>query len=123
MTMICDIKSSRKIKNREDAQYRLIATLKEANDTFVNQLAVPFIIVLGDEWEGLLKFPCNYNDIIDFFHQKMVDIDFYCGLGIGAVSISNFEMTVNQLDGPSFYKARKAINIAKANNYKVVLIQ
>ncbi len=123
MTMIFDLKKSRAIKNREAVQYKLIDTIKQANINFQAYLASKFIITLGDEWQGLLKYPCDYYSVIEFFHKNLDDINFYCGLGIGEITIHNFELTVNQLDGPSFYLARKAINIAKQNNYSMVLIQ
>jgi hypothetical protein len=123
MTMICDIKNSEQLENREAVQYLLIDTLKEANVTFSSAIAAPFIITVGDEWQGLLHETCDYSAILDYFHERMPEIDFYCGIGIGEVSIHNFELTVNQLDGPSFYKARKAVSLAKRSNYSLVLIQ
>lgn len=121
ITMICDIKNSKSLVNREEVQYRLIDTLKCANHIFSEDIAVPFIITIGDEWEGLLKYPCNYTKIIDFFHNQLKDVEFYCGIGVGQVSIHNFELTVNQLDGPSFYLARAAIDEAKKNNTSIVI--
>lgn len=123
LTMICDIKNSRLLNDREAVQYTLIETLKSANKLFTPMIASPFIIILGDEWQGLLHYPCDYIAILNFFHENLQGIDFYCGIGIGEILIHNFELTVNQLDGPSFYKARKAIEIAKQNNYSVVSIQ
>lgn len=121
--MICDIKSSKHLKNRESFQYKLIDTLKEANLKFSDIISSPFIITLGDEWQGLLSFPCNYSDIISFFCSRLDPVEFYCGIGIGQISIHDFELTVNQLDGPSFYNARNAIKIAKRKKYSLVLIQ
>lgn len=120
--MICDIKNSTQLKSREAIQYKLIETIKSANNNFSPIIASPFLIILGDEWQGLLNFPCNYSDIHTFFKDSMKEIDFYCGIGVGEVTIHNFELTVNQLDGPSFHKARKAIRIAKQNNYSTVYI-
>lgn len=123
MTMICDIKNSKNIENREAVQYKLIETIKEANKRFNSMIASPFLIILGDEWQGLLNYSRDYNAILEFFRQSMSDVEFYCGIGIGEISIHNFELTVNQLDGPSFYKARRAIEIAKQHNYSLVCIQ
>lgn len=123
MTMICDIKNSRMLQNRESVQYQLIQTIKDANEHFSSIIASPFLIILGDEWQGLLHYPGDFQSILNFFHENMSDIDFYCGIGIGEILIHNFELTVNQLDGPSFYKARKAIKIAKQHNYSIVSIQ
>ena len=123
LTMICDIKSSKLLKDREAVQYKLIDTIKGANSTFSTLIASPFLIILGDEWQGLLHYPCDYQAVIEFFRRNMSDIQFYCGIGVGEVSIHNFELTVNQLDGPAFYKARKALKVAKQHNYSLVYIQ
>ncbi|TDT62457.1 SatD family protein [Fonticella tunisiensis] len=123
MTMICDIKKSKELKNREEVQYKLIDTLKEANSLFSSIIASPFIITIGDEWEGLLYFPCDFYRVLDFFRSRLGSIEFYCGIGVGDVSIHNFELTVNQLDGPTFHRARKAISLAKEMGSSLVLIQ
>lgn len=123
LTIICDIKGSRFLKDREITQYKLIETLKETNKIFVSDIVCPFIITVGDEWQGLLNYPCNHDAILSFFHDKLKDIDFYCGMGVGDVSIHNFELTVNQLDGQSFHLAREAIKLAKQNKYNIVILQ
>lgn len=123
LTMICDIKNSKQLRNRETVQYRLIETLKNANESFAPSIASPFLIILGDEWQGLLNFPCDYLAVLNYFRKSMEDVDFYCGLGVGEVAIHNFELTVNQLDGPSFYKARRAIRLAKQHDYSIVYIE
>ncbi len=123
LTMIFDIKNSKLLNDREAIQYKLIDTIKAANSTFSTVIASPFLIILGDEWQGLLHYPCDYRAVIEFFSKNLSDIHFYCGIGIGEVSIHNFELTVNQLDGPAFYKARKALRVAKQHNYSLVYIQ
>lgn len=123
MTMICDLKSSRTMKNREAVQYKLIDAIRRVNNNFQSSIASNFIITLGDEWQGLLKYPCDYYRVLEFFHKTLDNVDFYCGIGVGPITIHNFELTVNQLDGPSFHLARKAINLAKQNDHSIVLIQ
>ncbi|WP_105614472.1 SatD family protein [Vallitalea okinawensis] len=122
ITITCDLKQSRQLKNREEVQYKLINMLKEVNKHYKSHIASEFIITLGDEWQGLLHYPCDFMDIIDYFRKYMAGIQFYVGIGIGDVTIHNFELTVNQLDGPSFYNAREALKIAKANNYSLVVV-
>lgn len=123
ITMICDLMNSRNIENREELQYKLIGMLKETNRIFARELVSPFIITVGDEWEGLLKYHADYIGILNYFHSTLKDVNFYCGLGIGEVTIHDFELTVNQLDGPAFYMARDAIKMAKENQYRLVLIE
>ncbi|WP_125153802.1 SatD family protein [Clostridium rectalis] len=121
-TLICDIKSSRKLKNREELQYKIIDMLKKTNIEFKDTIISPFLITTGDEWQGLLKYPCDYKTILKFFKNSINNIEFYTGIGIGTVYVHNFELTVNQLDGPSFYRARDAIKYAKRNNLPLVIL-
>lgn len=69
-----------------------------------------------------MKASCDYGSIIEYF-RKGLSVDFYCGIGIGEVEVHNFELTVNQLDGPSFHKAINALGLAKQNNYSIVTVQ
>jgi len=123
MTMICDLKGSRFLINREDVQYRLIEALKSVNRAFSEYIVSPFLIIVGDEWQGLLHYPCDYQSILEAYHNALEGLPFYCGIGVGEITIHNFELTVNQLDGPSFHKARKALEIAKSNDFSLVYIQ
>lgn len=124
VTIICDIKNSRLLENRHDFQLYLIDVLKECNTLFKDYIVAPFIITLGDEWQGLLKENSPYLEILDFFKSKLPsNVKFYTGIGIGEITIHNFELTVNQLDGPSFHLARKAIKYAKRNQCSLVVIQ
>lgn len=123
ITLICDIKSSRNIKEREKIQLLLISTLKKCNEKFKKYIVSDFIITLGDEWQGLLEENTPVNDIINFFHNELPQtLDFYVAIGIGEITIHDFELTVNQLDGPSFHLARKAMKYAKKNNCSVALL-
>ncbi|MEW9096878.1 MAG: SatD family protein [Clostridiaceae bacterium] len=121
-TLICDIKSSRTIENREEVQYKIIDMLKNTNIKFKDVIISPFLITTGDEWQGLLKYPYDFIEILDFFKKHLKDIRFYTGVGIGDVSIHNFQLTVNQLDGPSFYRARDAVKYAKKSNLPLVIL-
>ncbi|MBK1810206.1 hypothetical protein JHL18_06090 [Clostridium sp. YIM B02505] len=123
ITMIFDLKNSKNIENRYEVQKLLINVLKKCNATFNDIIASPFLITLGDEWEGLLQQDAPYDKIISFFRENLPEnIDFYTGIGIGEISINDFELTVNQLDGPSFHLARKAIKYAKKNHCSLVIL-
>jgi hypothetical protein len=122
MTVICDLKDSKHLPDRDGVQHKLIAALKETNGRFAPILAAPFLVTIGDEWQGLLSYPCNYQAVLDFFRAKLGGVDFYAGLGVGEITVHDLELTVNQLDGPSFHKARIAINLAKNKNFSLVYI-
>lgn len=122
ITLVFDIKKSKELDNRNEIQNILIKSLKKCNEEFKDIIAAPFLIIIGDEWQGLLKEGSDYNKIIDFFEKSLPsNIEFYTGIGIGDITIHNYELTVNQLDGPAFHLARNAINYAKKKNYGIVL--
>lgn len=124
ITVVFDMKNSKKLNNRNEIQEILIEAIKKCNEDFKDIIMSPFLIILGDEWQGLLKEGSDYNKIIKYFKDSLPsNIDFYTGIGIGDVSVNNFELTVNQLDGPSFHLARKAIAYAKKRNLSLVLLQ
>lgn len=123
ITMICDIKNSKRIQEREQLQYTLIETIEACNTRYKLDIISPFLITLGDEWQGLLKENANYVEIIDFYKRSLPStVSFYTGIGIGAITIHNFKLTVNQLDGPAFYLAREAINYAKKRKHSIVVL-
>ena len=121
IAMICDIKNSRNLNNRLEVQLQLIDVLKKCNEKFKDFIISPCIITIGDEWQGLLSEYTSYNDIIEFFKENLSNnIQFYTAIGYGKVAITNFELTVNQLDGEAFYLARKAIRYCKKHNLDLV---
>lgn len=123
ITIVFDIKKSRELVNRNEVQKILIEALKKCNEDFKEIIESPFLIIIGDEWQGLLKEDSDYNKVIDFFKNSLPsNVGFYTGVGIGDITIHNFELTVNQLDGPSFHLARNAINYAKEKNYCLVVL-
>lgn len=116
LAVICDIKDSKYIQNRKEVQYLIIDMLKEANKLFSDIIVCPFAITAGDEWEGLLFLGCNYENLLNFFGETLGNIKFYCGIGKGEITIDDFSLPANQLDGPAFYLARKAITLAKKSD-------
>ncbi|WP_368254597.1 SatD family protein [Clostridium paraputrificum] len=115
--LIFDIKDSRKISNREDLQKTLITLIKECNRIFKEYILSPFCITCGDEWEGLLTINSPHLEIHRFFKNGLPsNINFYFGIGIGEISIKDFSLPTNCLDGEAFIKAREELNKAKSNN-------
>lgn len=120
--VIFDLKHSRMLANRSQVQRILIESIRAYNQEFNASLAAPFLIIVGDEWQGLLHSQEDYRATRDFFLAKL-ELPFYVGVGIGDCTVMNQELTVNQMDGPAFYKARHALKIAKECGYSEVVIQ
>ena len=115
--LIFDIKDSRKIQNREELQKKLLQLIEDCNTIFKEYIVSPFCITCGDEWEGLLVKDAPDLDIKNFFKKRLPsNISFYFGVGIGDISIKNFSLPTNCLDGEAFIRARAELNKAKNNN-------
>ncbi|MGG7177652.1 SatD family protein [Clostridium paraputrificum] len=122
--MICDIENSRELVNRDEVQLLLIDILKRCNEKYKDTIIAPFRITTGDEWEGLLKIDSPKLEIMNFFSDNLPDyINFYTGIGIGELSISDLTLPVNVLDGPAFHAARDAIKYGKKKNLNLVLFK
>lgn len=120
--VIFDLKKSRSLANRAQVQATLIAAIKQYNVDHESQIVAPFLIIVGDEWQGLLRDDSYYREAIAFFETKL-QLSFYVGIGVGDCTVQIEELTVNQLDGPAFHKARDALRYAKANGYTEIYIR
>lgn len=120
--LIFDLKLSRKLPHRSHVQQVLIKSIRDYNTEFHDSIVAPFLIILGDEWQGLLHGTADYRETVSFF-RKRLELPFYVGAGIGECTVFHEELTVNQLDGPAFYKARHALTLAKECGYTEVMIQ
>lgn len=120
--MVFDLKNSRLLANRLQVQRVLIQSIKDYNGQFADRIAAPFLVILGDEWQGLLRPDADYQHTIAFFRSTL-QLPFYVGVGVGECTVFSEELTVNQLDGPAFYKARQALKFAKRHGYTQVYIE
>lgn len=114
-----DIIGSRKLKNRIQVQEKLSKYIEIMNKKYYNILTAPICFTLGDEWQFIINEPYQCYNLIHEFQQLLwkEDIDFYAGIGIGALNTEIYDDT-RKMDGPCFNMARQAINIAKNNKNK-----
>lgn len=118
VAIIGDIKSSKKIENRNYVQEKLKNILKEVNVKYEQDISAKFMVTLGDEFQGLLCNGENVINIVEEIQRKMYPIEIRFGIGVGAITTEiNPEMSIGA-DGPSYYKARNAIEFLKRNERK-----
>lgn len=123
-SMICDIKNSKDLINREEIQSYLIHAIKLCNEKYSKYIAAPFQITAGDEWEGLLFLNAPIDQLIEEYKSNLPKyIQFYTGVGIGSLSINNLSLPVNLLDGPAFHIGRLALKYAKKKDLSLVIIK
>lgn len=119
--MIGDLINSKKLpaEDRAAIQERLKALLNGVNENFSSFLVSPFLMTLGDEFQGVLTAAKPALEIIEFLGQNLMEfpIQIRYGIGIGELSTSvNREQALGD-DGPAYYYARQGIEQLKKDGW------
>ncbi len=108
--LICDVRKSREIENWEKVVEKIKGVLDEVNERFRESIVGSFKMTVGDEFQGVLRFPERAYGIYKFIKYH-VPVSLYCGVGIGEV-----EIPVEDYGGArrsAFYNARDAVDECK----------
>lgn len=108
-----DIINSREVANRSEVQECLKQTLQNINKKYNCDIAAPFMITLGDEFQGLLHNGKSTMKIIEELRFSMYPVRIRFGIGIGGVSTKIDQVETREIDGPCYYSARNAIDYLK----------
>lgn len=121
--MIGDLIGSKKLlaDEREAVQNRLRQLLDEMNTRFSEYLASPFLITLGDEFQGLLTAAEPALEIVEYIDRGLSKhrVRIRYGLGLGGISTG----PVNRVqalgdDGPAYHRARAGVDNLKELEWK-----
>lgn len=119
IAIIGDIIQSKTLKNRNDIQIKLQEVLNSVNKKYSEDIASNFMITLGDEFQGLLKYGNNAINIISEIEIKMYPVQIRYGIGLGEITTNiNRDIPLGS-DGPAYYNARKMIESLKSMEKKV----
>lgn len=118
VAIIGDMQSSKTIEDRKRVQKKLEKVLEEINMQYSDDIASKFMITLGDEFQGLLLSGSNVINIISKIERSMYPVKLRYGVGIGEITTDiNPHMPIGA-DGPSYYRAREAIESLKEKEKK-----
>ncbi|EGO64970.1 SatD family protein [Acetonema longum] len=118
--IIGDIVGSRKLADRSEVQKKFQAVAERACRQYQADIASPFTVTIGDEFQVLLKRVQTAPEVIKTVIREMAPIDLVFGVGIGDISTDiNREMAIG-MDGPAFHAARKAVEQAKRKKPGVI---
>jgi len=109
-----DLKSSRKIKDRMNAQEKLKNALKTINKRFSNVIIADFVVAGGDGFQGMISSPDYISDIYRLLFEN-IEHPFYLGIGIGDIS-TGLSRNVAEMDGMAFHMAFEALEETKKEN-------
>ncbi|MFM0773158.1 SatD family protein [Streptococcus suis] len=117
IAIIGKIINSQYVTNLNNRQEQLKLHLNKINRSFSDELASPFTIIRGDEFQVLCK-PNPYIflmiDQIQLAFRDQIEIRFGIGLGEILTPIDPKQGTV--VDGPAYWEARKAIDFIHDNH-------
>ncbi|MBM6613782.1 hypothetical protein JTF06_02600 [Desemzia sp. RIT804] len=116
--IIGDIKHSRKIANRKEAQEQFRFVLQSINEKYADDIASQFIITLGDSFQGLLKNKQSIMNIIFEIELAMSPIELRFGIGLGDVSTTIQRENSMEMDGTAYHRARQMIETIEDNETK-----
>ena len=119
--IIGDLINSKKLPTEDRAviQERLKALLNGVNENFSSFLVSPFLMTLGDEFQGVLTAAKPALEIIEFLGQNLMEfpIQIRYGIGIGELSTNiNREQALGD-DGPAYHHARQGIEQLKKEGW------
>ena len=114
-----DLKSSKKMNNRNSIQNNLKNAIQYINSHYEQYIISEFRIIGGDGFQGLISKSDIILDIYFSLFQK-ISHPFYLGIGIGSISTSLSE-EVQEIDGEAFHFSSNSLSIAKKKNRWIVL--
>jgi hypothetical protein len=116
LVVIGDIVLSRRLPDRAEVQDKLERVLEELNRKHANELASPYTITLGDEFQAVYRdaTPALRDAIRILEELSPTRVRFALSSGTIATRI-NAKQALG-MDGPAFHNARAAITELKARN-------
>jgi len=118
--IIGDIIGSRKLEDRQEVQKKFLAMAKKANRLYQSDIASPFTVTIGDEFQVLLKCSHIAPKVIEYVKREMASVEIVFGVGIGKIVTDINPKLAIGMDGPAFHFARNAIKQAKKKKPKII---
>lgn len=107
--VIGDIIKSKKISEREKFQKSWMLFLNELNNESKSNIASPYTITLGDEFQAVYKSSNSmFKDIFKIM-EHIYPNKIRISIGIGKISTEINKVNAIGMDGPAFYAARDGL--------------
>ena len=116
--VIGDIIGSRKVDDRAGLQRQLNTGLADVNRQYAKQIASEYLLTIGDEFQGLLRTSKDLDRILASLRVAVHPVDLRFGIGVGGLVTPLREQAIG-MDGPSFQRAREAIERAKERSTQI----
>lgn len=113
-----DLIGSQEMPNRREVQSQLKTALAEVNHGFKGTIVVPFVITLGDEFQGAINSLAESYTIIKNLRKEIYPVAVRFGVGCGGIS-TEIGSTPAEMDGEAFYLSRQALESARKGKRKI----
>ncbi len=114
LALIADLVHSREAKDRGALQKTLKAALGDLNERHRDHLLSPLTLTLGDEFQALFRDAGSLWKVVAHLQASLHPVAIRFGFGLGEVTTEINPDAALGMDGPAFYRARDAIEAAKA---------
>lgn len=118
IAIIADVIGSRKMEQRSEFQKTLKQVLSEINARYQQYIASDFVVIFGDEFQGLLMKNDRVMDIIFEIQLALAPVQCRFGIGIGTIDTDFSQSNPFEHDGPAYHRARDMVDYMKAHQSK-----
>ncbi len=117
LALIGDLKKSRHITQRADAQREIKQALEDISTAYPRLFASRLTLTLGDEFQALLRpEEEGWTRMLDDLETRLIRYPFRIGMGLGGISTAIDSSISIGADGEAFWHARDAISYVHAND-------
>ena len=116
-----DMRSSRRIRDRERAQEQFIQVMQALNREFAPSIQARFIVTHGDEAQGMLKRESAPDAlaVMERAIEGVVPVELRFGIGMGTLS-TPLQPDAIAMDGEAWHLANRALGLARSRRKYVV---
>ncbi len=114
-----DVRRSREVEDRRALQEKILRLLDAVNRRQQAELAVPFSITLGDEWQGVLRGVAPGFRAALQFVEELYPNGLSVGIGFGSIETDLLPRSA-EMDGVAFHRSRAALDRAKEAGQEVL---
>ncbi|MFA6841147.1 MAG: SatD family protein [Sphaerochaetaceae bacterium] len=121
IAVIGDIVGSRQIGRQErfEVQERLRRVLAEVTKTYADAVVSPFMITLGDEFQGLLDGGRHLMRVLFRIQSELYPVQIRFGIGAGTMATKIDTTSALGSDGPAYHRARTALSKLKDKDHRI----
>lgn len=116
-----DMRSSRRIRDREQAQGRFLQVMEVLNKESAPSIQARFIVTHGDEAQGMLKRE-SAPDVLTVIERSIdgvLPVELRFGIGMGTLS-TPLQPNAIGMDGEAWHAASRALGLARSQRKHVM---